>query len=443
MNFEDLDKLFRNKLGQKRAEFDEGAWAEMEDILKKRRRGRRFTGWWTILPLLLVGSIGGYLVLEKDSILKKLAISQPKQTINAGKLQINKDSSNDGRGSPMSPLLTGALMGQPKIDKQNRSADESSSNQSNSPSNSTRGEETLPKHASSQDVSNTATAQNQARKSGYKQRVSKPNDPKRDKSQPQTEIFDKAMEVAGVKESANQLTFAKLPTKDFQLERQALSPQEANTLVDSLKLNPDIHETFAFGLSGGAQFTSEPNGDAFSNLSAEPLVGGYVRWHLGADWFLNAEVLYHYDQSPAYQETVTQRSYNFGFKAKSTTVALDQIHYLELPVYLDYELFGSHGVIGGLKGSYLVTGTGTVTQKQFSSLDKGPTSSQNTQIQPNSLKTWQLQGVLGYRFDYNDQIRLQLRGVFGPGRVKQSASDASVAQDQNIGVQLLLQYQLN
>lgn len=442
MNFEDLDKLFRQKLSQKRAEFDEGAWSEMEEILNRRGRSRRPAGWWFVLPLLLVSVIGGYFVLEERPTLNNKATSQANQAITDTQHRSADGMANDDPASAVSPLLFVSIKDHPEVAKTNNANDLTNSSASN-PSKVGRSDHSSPSNSQSPNLSVQTNAQTNSGKTSNAQAVQKPDNHKRYQGQNQFDIPDRSLEVEGKKERSSQVALTKLPTIGARLKQQHLSPEEAQTLVDSLRSEVDIRETFAYGITGGAQFTPNSGNNTFNSLSPEPLIGAYGRWHLGADWFLNAELLYHFDQSPDYQETVTDRDYQFGFEATSTTISLEQVHYLEFPVYVDYELFGSHGITGGVKGSWLITGSGKLTKKQFSSFGNQASSTENAQINPDDLKTWQVQGMLGYRFDYNDKLTLQLRGLFGPGQVKQSASDDGVAQNSNIGVQLMLQYQLN
>ena len=72
MNFEHIDNLAKQAAAQSQPEFDEQAWANMNEMLDKEfgKNKRRFAFWWLLPALLLMGT-ATYLVMKNNAIENK------------------------------------------------------------------------------------------------------------------------------------------------------------------------------------------------------------------------------------------------------------------------------------------------------------------------------------------------------------------------------------
>lgn len=442
MNFDDLDKLFRQKLSQRKAEFDESSWAAMEEMLKKRERKRPRYGWWFILPLLLLLSAGGgYVLLNSGQLTGNKATGQAQQPFAMADSQsVTKQAPK--QHTRQNPLTTGINLGIPgsynPLPGQQRARGSSTAN-SNPAGHSSPAHKEPPQAGSA-----TATQGGTPNTSGSPER----NKTVKASNSRQPALASSLSNPAAVQEGSpafRREQLHKLPTKLNLLKAHDRTPGEASTIVDSLKAsNPDIHEPFELGITGGVQVTARSTGGRLNNLSPGPVAGAYARWHLTGGLFANTALLYHYNRSPGYERAVTQRSYNFGFEAEETTLELQEAHQLQVPLYLDYEVLGSHGITGGVSGTWLVTATGEIMKTRSTSFGMKETTSRTSQLRPEGLKTLQFEAMAGYRFDYSDRLRFQLRGIYSLNQARQDQYESgSSGNYRNTSIQLMLQYQLN
>ena len=432
MNFNELDRLFRQKLGRRKAEFDESAWAEMEELLDKREGGRSRLGLLLILPLLLLLAGGGYFALNGGL---GPADDRPKPK---GSPVVKRGGPPEGNALslpawyPLDSIQRAAKHGPPAnpTPEAGKKAAERPGNPGQA-RDTDANDQTIDKKAV---LANPTTNQQSANQS---EANSSDNPVVKEEAVPTP---TNPLETSATKAS---LTLRKLPFKASALKPVTIDPPIANLTRDSLDALADIPEPFEWGLTGGARFAAGPNGQTFKKGSPEPTLGAYARWHLGGDWFLNAELLYRYNPRPNFEQSVTERTYGFGFDARTTRASLQETHYLELPLYVDYELMGAHGITAGIKGTWLATGSGEVTTRRFASFGDATAQSHEALLKPDGLKTWQIRAMLGYRFDYKEHWRLQVRGLWGPGRLQQRATEVGNAPEQRAAIQLMIQYQLN
>jgi hypothetical protein len=251
MNFDDLDKLFRQKLSQRKAEFDESSWAAMEEMLKKRERKRPRYGWWFILPLLLLLSAGGgYVLLNSGQLTGSKATDQAQQPLAMADSQsVTKQAPK--QHTKQNPLTTGINLGIPR--------------QLNPLPNQKRARGSAPTNTSPASRSSPAQKETQQAGSATGTQRGNPNtsdDPERNRTIKASNIRQPAL--AGNRSNSTivqegsqvlrQQQLRKLPIKLNLLKEQNRTPEEANTIVDSLKANPpDMHEPFEIGVTGGAQ----------------------------------------------------------------------------------------------------------------------------------------------------------------------------------------------
>lgn len=428
MNWNDLDKLFRDKLRPRQASFDEQSWDAMEALLNKRERRRRWLRLLPLLPLLLLLAGGGYWYAYQGPLAGEGSAVRATSPSNANSA---KRTQADSGGFSPAPLLT--LRHSPKVAATPGApgGDSSSSGSAGSPAT-----------ASVNTVNGSYDGEPQSpAQSNRNQYTGVANPDKGRKSA--TNAESASVTVASAKKEAESRGLSKKPLKLTELAGGRINPEQADAWGDSLNVEePAIPESFEVGLAGGAALRNAAD-PGNTSWSPAPLAGIYLRWHLGDQLFLNGELLYQYNPSPAYTATISQRSYGFGFEQVKTALSLTETHTLQLPVYLEYELLGAHGILGGLQGSYRLAARGALTTTRSSSLSSPSSNARSTWVAPKGLDPLQAGAMLGYRYDYSDQLRLQLRGTIQLTGSQPQETESATSPAGNTGIQLMLQYQLN
>ncbi len=435
MKLNDIDKLFRDKLGHKRVDFDEQSWRDMEKLLNKRERRRRLFSWLFILPFLVALSAGGYYAFQSTLFEGNgSTVKENKPVSSADTSPSDRLKNQQKAANPLERAEKSDQTAKPTKDKSKPSERANDVEQLKNKPVQEKAQSSRPMAAET--INDEPGKNNDGETTQDRTKVNSDNNQSQKAEKSSKENTQPA--IAGV------VKLSKLPSIPGKLNAFSLKPKEASLLEDSLNISdPSIPEPFEIGLAGGLQLSRKNAGDAFQNFSTQPVLGAYVRWHLFNNLYVNSELFYLYDPSPDYKRTVIRRTYDFGYKEEATTLDLESIHYLQVPVYLDYGIVGSHGITAGIKGKWLMNAKGQLTTTNSSSLTGEKSTAHKAWIRPEGLKSFQYEAILGYRYDYNNRLRFQLRGLFGLQPVKREKERSLGDNYHNSGIQLILQYQLN
>lgn len=436
MNYNEMDKLFRDRLRHKTANFDEQYWPAMEAILNKRKRRKRLLTSLLLLPALMLVLTGGYFYFQGNNGLFTVGKDEAEVEAQLPK-QDTSGFSNDNTAAftipNRQPFSNNPLWSPHPFDRKKGEDQQTYQGKAAmSLMEGAKGGESV--SSNSQTIKNPSSPDriaSNAETEEQNNRESQSDDPR----QNENKLSNKAQQI---------VLLHKLPLKVAKLPEIGKNSTLADTLPDDAIDDKEltIPRTFEMGITGGAQLTGQYQQGSFQNFSAEPVIGAYFRWYTINNLYLNAELLYYYVPAPDYRRTVTNEEYGFGYQATTTTLDLKTAHYLQLPVYLDYQLLGAHGITGGIKGSWLINATGKIITTRSTTLSRDESSSTTTHVYPDGINPLQFEAVLGYRFDYNERFRLQLRGLYGLEHVKNEGYSPR-NNYKNAGIQLLLQYRIH
>jgi hypothetical protein len=136
----------------------------------------------------------------------------------------------------------------------------------------------------------------------------------------------------------------------------------------------------------------------------------------------------------------TQTEYGFGKSQTTETLALNRLHYIDLPVEVRYDIKGKHTVFGGASISYLAGVKSAIAKTNDESFESSTSSIENTWNYTDGLNKWDAGVKVGY--DYNLGRNLSIGGMLQYGLMDITSNETFEIQDNsnNMEVRVTLKY---
>ena len=136
----------------------------------------------------------------------------------------------------------------------------------------------------------------------------------------------------------------------------------------------------------------------------------------------------------------TQTEYGFGKSQTTETLALNRLHYIDLPIEVRYDIKGQHSVFGGASISYLAGVKSAIAKTHDESFQSSISSVENTWNYKDGLNKWDAGVRVGY--DYNLGQNLSIGGMVQYGLMDITSNETFDVQDNsnNLEVRVTLKY---
>jgi len=159
---------------------------------------------------------------------------------------------------------------------------------------------------------------------------------------------------------------------------------------------------FQGGILGGLN-ASQVDGDTFSGYKKPGIVaGGYVQTNLSRTIFAGMELKFAQKGSRNVDSLATDGQIKY----------IMRLNYAELPVYLGIRTSDRISFLGGLSFGYLISGTEYNDYGKFVSQDQHP------------FNAFDLEAMLGFRFQLNKRIFVDIRGAYSLLPIRDQAGSA-------------------
>jgi len=161
-------------------------------------------------------------------------------------------------------------------------------------------------------------------------------------------------------------------------------------------------QAFQGGVLGGLN-ASQVDGDSYSGYKKPGIVvGGYVLTNLSRTVFSGMEIKFAQKGSRKNPNPKTgdQETYKM------------RLNYIDLPVYLGVHTSDNTSILAGLSTGYLMSGTEYDNYGKF------------TEEDTHAFNDFDIQGFLGFRFQMNDRLSIDLRGAYSLLPIREQPGDA-------------------
>lgn len=161
-------------------------------------------------------------------------------------------------------------------------------------------------------------------------------------------------------------------------------------------------QRFEGGILGGL-IASQVSGDSYQGYHKPGLtLGGYVQTDIARMVYAGMELKF-----------IQKGSRNIDSLATDGQIKyIMRLNYVELPVYLGIRTNDKISLLVGLAPGYLMSGTEYNDYGKLTEEDQHP------------FKTFDLQGFLGFRFQINRRLAIDIRGAFSLLPIREQAGDA-------------------
>ena len=118
-------------------------------------------------------------------------------------------------------------------------------------------------------------------------------------------------------------------------------------------------------------------------------------------------------------------------------IDVKRLHFIDIPVYLEYTS-GLHAFMGGFQVSQLLTTYGKVEKRQ----NDGSFTESGKWGMRDGFSNYDVSALLGYSYQWNERLRIGLRGNYGWGDMTRNSYFDNDTKDTNLQFRLLFDYQL-
>lgn len=226
------------------------------------------------------------------------------------------------------------------------------------------------------------------------------------------------------------------------------------TTTDRLALNDDYagfdpvdpeslpkNKRQSIGFYGG--FTLENGLASTTDMGIHNLlyVGGLTySFELSENISLNTRIGYRSKSGKGIELSRTQTTYGFGKSTSTQTLALNRLHYAEMPLEVNYNLKGKHNILVGASTSYLVAVNSQLEETKTESLKESQSTTTSSWDYQEGLQNIDLNLRVGY--DYNLSNNLKIGGQVQYGLTDITSNQVYEVQDNsnNMEVRVTLKY---
>ena len=414
-----LDNFYNKKLQNREFEFKDSYWEDAEQLIIADEKKRKGSWYFWLLGLFLLLVTGGIILSSNNT--DQAPLNENNKTKQKSAIVI-ENSDSDPKNANLSLANVPSSIKKTVVQ------------------NETESQELNPKIDASDDLFKKQSAS------------SKTNYPTTSPSKiieiPENELKNAGSKTKSIQVKENNSTVQpdgvmneNSIEKTIQKERikhvASLSPITTNlellenpAYAELKKVKLPKEKKFAFGITAsGLIYPAVKNEKNWIGFSA----GALAKHHFTRKLALNAEILYTYRSGTFnISSSSTQTKFGFGKRVITYLHKPENLHFLELPIYVQYKV-GKHRFEAGGMAGYLFGVRGRI-EKQ-SSLYPWERSDENDFESENYASGWiakdgfnslNVSGLIGYKYRLSDGFLIGLRGVYRFGDLTQKSFDPIV-----------------
>jgi hypothetical protein len=437
-----IDDLFRDKLNAPQAvEFNEASWSNMEAMLNSQGKtsGKRKAIWWSAASLtgLILASVG-YLSLNPASVESTSEKANPStELVEDANLSTNSssgtedlsnsenqvaDANSSSKGDYSDESITTSSTG-------NESSDAASSNESPAQENANN---TVSVNAPVENVTSASMVAVSEESAAFESEI---NAERVGYSTGNTEEIN-SNEIADRNEDSDIFGLTPLYVSSLPI------PAESELIADNVEfIDPVTASKNYFGIIIGGNISQAYSANPNGGLSGNEFIGIYYKRAFNKHWNATANLNYQHRPGDGLSRTFVHDDYSFGHTRTTTTVTASDIHYLELPVYLNYKVAERHSLYSGLSVAYLLDSKSEVEIETTSDFDHSM-SNHEEWGHNEGLNRTDVALSLGYEFGITERLGLGARFNYGLLDVSDNNYYQSAFDDRNTQFRIYLNYGL-
>jgi hypothetical protein len=217
----------------------------------------------------------------------------------------------------------------------------------------------------------------------------------------------------------------------------------SNTVVPQIEKEKNVRKNM-FSIEAGASFIAGWSyGDTTEGRGFNPIFGlGYTRI-LNSNWSVHTAVYYNtISRLNSSSYTAHHINYDFGHNTIDTSITTKWLHYITVPVQLQYNLNAKNYIGAGMSLSYLITSSGTM-----STFNQTPFAITNKKEMTQSgycqgFNMWNATAMILYGRKLSNRFSINLIAYYGLTDLKENAFFSKQKTERDMGARILLSYNI-
>lgn len=414
-----IDKLFKDKLGNRQFDFNPSAWEAAEQlIIAQEKKKRRAVWWWfsgAAASLLLL--IGGWLMFQDyDKVLY-----EPKDVEVTEEIVSTNKSTTEGETTTKAiPAIE--MEDIPSSNSENIETDISEPNIKN-----------VNKHTKAkvkpQPIEKVLEPDEEAvaKKANTSNKTARDIDEEMEKDWNEMSNREKRLFKKELRKEEKLALMEYKNTMLFDTEEANMEAKPLDIMRDRLNWLRKININLIGGISASQGFL---NSDLTrSKIAFDPTVG------LGTFIIINSQVSIDINALYTRRGALSADQLPSSYVINGTTEVAKKLHYIDIPFYINYRFANRHSLRFGLQYAQLMGVTSEVVEagdtKPVSTYKKQPYFSKND-----------VAGIVGYKYLVNERFNVGVRANFGLFDVTKGQKAGENTFDMNRQARFLIEYKI-
>lgn len=265
------------------------------------------------------------------------------------------------------------------------------------------------------------------------------------------------------KQSANPLSQSKRLTASINPKSQTLDTREFEVSLfmgykEDLNLNlvdveggiiylkefkqPKVRKKHSIGVVGGINFSKGfASGSQADNFGVNPYGGAFYQYYFSTRWSLYTALQYQVRNSIGTSKVISTTSYNFGKEQNTLSVHNRDLHYVEMPVLVNYRVGSAFHLIGGASMAYVVDGSSEI-EHTFSSEFESWSKSENSFGHLDGINRFDVALQAGVEYELSQKLAVGGLVHYGLMNVLDNTYFNKNISDQNLMFRVSAKYHL-
>lgn len=450
----ETEEIINDKLNSREFAFDEKAWAGMETLLDAQEKKRRFGFWWFFSASMFVVLIAGAVYYYQQSIVRspQSAVSEDNTTVLEANTPMSKANTTVSEvntaisevkttiseiNTPVSKSNTSILKSKTVVSEANIAKSKPSSVISKAKTTSLNPITTISESNATVMKPNTTVLEENTTILEESTSMSEPNTIILEPNTTESEVNPIVSEVNTVELGGN-TTMSESITSD--------SAQTQAEIFNNPLTAPGKETKNAWGVIAGvsAWLPYHSNLGAINYNGMVGFTGGvYYQRVLSKRIELGLSAVYSSRGALNCDKTIINSEFGFGIESDKTTISPQTLHYLNIPLYIRFNITQRSHLLAGASYYQLLATTSKIIYTTENSF--GEILSSNTEKQTGNhagFRKNDIAAFVGYELTLFDRMNAGLQFSYGFFDITNNSYNNLKGNDHNISLQLQLKYDL-
>lgn len=205
---------------------------------------------------------------------------------------------------------------------------------------------------------------------------------------------------------------------------------------------PKARKKHSVGIVGGINFSKGfASGSQADNFGVNPYGGAFYQHYFSKRWSVYSAIQYQVRNAIGTSRVVSTTSYNFGKEQNTLRVLNRNLHYLEMPILMNYRIGSALHIVAGASIAYVVDGSSEI-QHEFNNEFESWTKSEKSFGHLDGINRFDAAIQAGVEYEFTQKLALGGMMHYGLLNVLDNAHFNKTLSDQNLMFRISAKYHL-